>query len=376
MVSKMTNLLSTLHLNLRTLLSNLFSHLTSLFFSLLSLTHTLLIVLGFTRPNQWEPPTFLDSLLYSPLLHLTTNLYQTLLFLRGHPFHPPPHHSRIRVVCLSDTHSLRPPSIPRGDLLIHAGDLSATGTFDDLQDQISWLSSLPFRHKVVVGGNHDCFLDRASSIHRTRGQKEKRKLDWKGVVWLQDELTTLEFEDREVGGKRKLNIFGSGWVRRCGGDDFAFQYDDERPPWEGRIPVETDVLVTHCPPKGHRDLLLGCPSLLAELWKVKPKLHVFGHVHHGAGVESVFFDECQAAYEGLVLRTAAVEMSMLKRWFDFQGLKYALSVLRHGLRSVLWKWIMAGPGSNNGGVLVNAGVMKGNTGRLRKGRGTVKVVDL
>lgn len=195
-------------------------------------------------------------------------------------------------------------------------------------------------------------------------------------MWLQDELTTLEFEDREMGGKRKLNIFGSGWVRRCGGDDFAFQYDDERPPWEGRIPVETDVLVTHCPPKGHRDLLLGCPSLLAELWKVKPKLHVFGHVHHGAGVESVFFDECQAAYEGLVLRTAAVEMSMLKRWFDFQGLKYALSVLRYGLQSVLWKWIMAGPGSNNGGVLVNAGVMKGNTGRLRKGRGTVKVVDL
>ncbi|KAK4181909.1 Metallo-dependent phosphatase-like protein [Triangularia setosa] len=353
------------------LISNLTSNLHSLFYSLLVLCHI-------TRLNEWEPPTLLDALLLSPLLYLTTKLYYVILFLRGHPFHPPPHHSRIRVVCLSDTHSLRPSHIPQGDLLIHAGDLSATGIFDDLQDQINWISSLQgFKHKVVIAGNHDCFLDPNSSIHRG-GLKEKRKLDWKGVTYLQDELVTLDFEDRgEGGGRRKLNVFGSGWVPRCGGDDFAFQYDPaEKAPWEGRIPVETDVLVTHCPPKGHRDLLVGCPSLLSELWRVKPKLHVFGHVHHGAGVESVFFDECQAAYESLLLRTTMTDRNALKRWWDVQGFVDALNVVRYGLQSVLWKWIMAGPGSNNGGVLVNAGVMKGNTGRLRKGRRAVKVVDL
>ncbi|KAK4204096.1 Metallo-dependent phosphatase-like protein [Triangularia verruculosa] len=358
------------------LISKLFDSLLGLLYGLLSLLYSALVLLGITRPNEWEPPTLLDSLLFSPLLYLTTKLYHTFLFLRGHPFHPPPHHSRIRVVCLSDTHSLRPSHIPQGDLLIHAGDISATGTFDDLQDQINWLSSLPgFKHKVVIAGNHDCFLDPDSSIHRS-GPKEKRILNWKGLTYLQDELVTLEFDDREGGGKRKLNIYGSPWIPRCGGNDFAFQYLREKAPWEGKIPVETDVLVTHCPPKGHRDLHLGCPSLLSELWRVKPKVHVFGHVHHGAGVESLFFDECQAAYESLLLRTTAAEGNVWKRWWDVKGLGDALNVLRYGLQSVLWKWIMTGPGSNNGGVLVNAGVMKGNTGRLRKGRGVVRVVDL
>ncbi|KAK0735914.1 hypothetical protein B0T21DRAFT_402538 [Apiosordaria backusii] len=296
--------------NLSSRLIFLFQALLVLTHSLLVLTHSLLVLLKITRPNEWEPPTLLDSLFFSPLLYLTSKIYLLILFLRGQPFRPPPHHSPIRV------------------------------------------------HKVVIAGNHDCFLDPASSIHRA-GLKEKRKLDWKGVVWLQDELVTLEFDDRVGNGKRKLNVFGSSWVPRCGGDDFAFQYPHEKPPWEGKIPLETDVLITHCPPKGHLDLLLGCPALLSELWRVKPKLHVFGHIHHEAGVESVFFDECQASYESLLLRVVD-----------------ALNVLRYGLQSVLWKWIMAGPGSNNGGVLVNAGVMRGNTGRLRKGREVVKVVDL
>lgn len=53
------------------------------------------------------------------------------------------------------------------------------------------------------------------------------------------------------------------------------------------IPPDTDVLITHGPPWGHCDLTckgynVGCKDLLEEVRdRVKPKIHVFGHLHEG-----------------------------------------------------------------------------------------------
>lgn len=53
------------------------------------------------------------------------------------------------------------------------------------------------------------------------------------------------------------------------------------------IPDDTDILVTHTPPLGHGDLCCtgvraGCVELLSTVQKrVKPKYHVFGHIHEG-----------------------------------------------------------------------------------------------
>lgn len=54
------------------------------------------------------------------------------------------------------------------------------------------------------------------------------------------------------------------------------------------IPTDTDVLITHTPPMGHGDLVgyqnVGCADLLREVEdRIRPKLHVFGHVHEGYG---------------------------------------------------------------------------------------------
>lgn len=58
------------------------------------------------------------------------------------------------------------------------------------------------------------------------------------------------------------------------------------------------MLVTHGPPFGHLDLLRwGCRDLLRTLWRVRPRLHVFGHVHEGAGMELLSFDGLQRVYE-------------------------------------------------------------------------------
>ncbi|KAK4166035.1 putative rhamnogalacturonate lyase C [Cladorrhinum sp. PSN259] len=332
--------------------------------------NTFLVFLHLRRPSPWESPTLLDSLLSSPLNYSFTIIYHTILLLRGRPFHPPRDKPPIRVVCLSDTHALTlPPSaIPDGDLLIHCGDLTNDGTVEEIQAQVDWLESINgrYKYKVAVGGNHDGWLDK---IVRRKGlcggEAKGRKVDWKGIKYLEGELVTIEFE-----GRRKLNVFGKGDVPRCGGDEFAFQYDRDKHPWKGAIPDETDLLVTHGPPRHHRDLGLGCDGLLEEVWRVKPKLHVFGHTHWGNGREAVYFDECQRAYETLLSKPARGfiwDFIPSGRWKD------AFNILKFGMSSLLWKWIMLGPGSNNGGLMVNVAVMYGNTGKLKN---PVTVVDL
>ncbi|KAL2159792.1 hypothetical protein VTH06DRAFT_1925 [Thermothelomyces fergusii] len=344
-----------------------------------------LILLRLRRASPWDPRTPLDWLLASPLQWLTSLLYRhVLLPLRGRPFHPPSRYdggsssssssasgSRrrqrqrrrrpIRVVCLSDTHNLVPDArdIPDGDLLIHCGDLTVGGTAAEIQRQVDWLRGLGHRWKVVVGGNHDTWLDERERKQMVGGgegkEGEEGVVDWSGIEYLCDRAVELEFEDG-----RRLNVYGFGAVPRCG-EGFAFQYDRDKHPWQGRVPEETDVLVTHTPPAHHLDLGLGCAGLLDEVWRVKPKLHVFGHVHHGHGREAVYYDECQRAYESLMARPAAGPLRDLvsaARWRD------ALDVVRYGVASILWKWIMLGPGTNNGALMVNASLAAGNSGRL------------
>ncbi|KAK0714582.1 calcineurin-like phosphoesterase [Lasiosphaeris hirsuta] len=316
----------------------------------------LLTLLGLRRPSPWEPPTLLDALLASPLAWAVARLYAAILLLRGAPFRPPPGKPPIRVVCLSDTHGNRDVDVPDGDLLIHAGDLSGDGSAEGVQGMVDWLAGLPHAEKVLVAGNHDGWFDERLRVGT---------VDLRGARYLRGEMVTLEFK-----GGRRLNVYGDGAVPRCGGESHALQYDRDKHPWKGAIPDETDVLVTHTPPRFHRDLGLGCAGLLEEVWRVKPKLHVFGHVHWGHGRESVYYDECQKAYESLMARTwkgPIRDFLPCPAWLD------ALSVVWYGISSILWKWLMAGPGSNNGGLMVNASVMYGNTGKTSN---EVTVVDL
>jgi predicted phosphodiesterase len=185
------------------------------------------------RTSEWEPPTLVDSLLSSPLTMLATIVYQLLLSLRGRPFVPPATRAPIRLVCISDTHDLTLDAVPDGDVLIHAGDMSSRGTVADVQAQIDWLASLPHPHKVVVAGNHDeCLLPGA----------DRAGLDLRGVTYLENTSATLEFASG-----RRLNVFGTPYMD----------------PWPRvRVPMDTEVLVTHHPPVRGRNKREGarCPT--------------------------------------------------------------------------------------------------------------------
>lgn len=163
------------------------------------------------RKTIFDPPTALDLFLDSPLRWLIQALSSVILFLRGASYKPPKNKPKIRVVCISDTHT-NTPSIPHGDLLIHAGDLTNAGTVADIQKQLDWLASLPHREKIVIAGNHDSYFDPKSRRPEDKG----KKLNFRNLHYLQNEAITLKFK-----GGRKLNFYGAADIPKCGGSDFA-----------------------------------------------------------------------------------------------------------------------------------------------------------
>ncbi|KFH44000.1 rhamnogalacturonate lyase C-like protein [Hapsidospora chrysogenum ATCC 11550] len=320
-----------------------------------------LSLVGLRRRNQWEPPTILDHILSSAMTWLISIFYQLVLLLRGHPFHPPRTKPPVRVVCISDTHDQTVP-IPPGDILVHAGDLTNAGTAADIQVQLDWLKAQPHPVKVVVAGNHDSWFDVRSRPHEDI--KSGARVDLAGLMYLEGQLTVQEVKGRRIA------IFGAPDIPRCGPDSFAFQYTSDTHPWLSKIPPETDILVTHCPPKHHRDINLGCPHLLRELWRVRPRLHVFGHVHAGAGIEAAYWDDFQEAYERLLSRPRRGIWELVipgRIWLD------ALHVVYLGIESVLWKWLMSGPGSNHGSLLVNAAQMDAKSGKVKSRAWTIDI---
>ncbi|KAI1298911.1 calcineurin-like phosphoesterase [Xylaria venustula] len=313
----------------------------------------LLANLGLRRRLEWEPRTALDWLLEAPLQGLIYFLYPIILWLRGNPVKPPKNRIPIKIVFLSDTHDSIVQNVPRGDLLIHCGDLTNDGTAASIQKQVDWLDSLPHTHKVLVCGNHDSWFDLHSRTEEdTLG---RRSVDLKSLHYLERKSVTLSFK-----GGRRLNIYGAPDIPQCGGSEMAFQYTIDQHPWKETVPLDTDVLVTHAPPMLHRDLFLGCPGLLAEIWRKRPKIHVFGHVHWGRGIEAVYWDDCQKAYENLMLRKKRGLIDILLPNSGWIGV---LKVLCYAVKGILWHWFWLG-GASNGGVLINAAMQAGTSGKL------------
>ena len=177
----------------------------------------------------------------------------------------------IRLVAISDTHGLhRHLTIPDGDILVHAGDITGYGQVEQVADFNEWLGTLPHRHKIVIAGNHDfCFED----------QPVETAALLTNCIYLFDEAITLD----------GLYFYGTPWQPWF--FDWAFNLrrgSEIRAKWE-LIPPETDVLITHGPPLGYGDLTsrgeyVGCADLLESVRQKRPKLHIFGHIHEGYGM--------------------------------------------------------------------------------------------
>ncbi len=182
------------------------------------------------------------------------------------------------MVCISDTHGDHADvDLPAGDILIHAGDVTANGTEDEFARFLDWFSGQSFTHRVFIAGNHDSFLEEQPG-------RAQQLVAGTGVTYLNDSGCTL-------GGVR---FWGSPITPRfCNWSFMRDSGDDINRHWL-QIPDSTDVLITHGPARGILDQMhrtadeieqTGCPSLMARIQEVKPGYHVFGHIHRCYGQE-------------------------------------------------------------------------------------------
>jgi len=180
----------------------------------------------------------------------------------------------VRVVCMSDTHLVHERGeveVPDGDILVHTGDATHKGTPDEIRRFDDWYAAFPHRHKIFVAGNHDFGFERTP--------EEARALLDPSIVYLQDAEATLE----------GLRFYGSPWQPWF--MDWAFNLSrgpEIRAKWE-QVPAGIDVLLTHGPPQGIGDRLVGgeevgCADLFEEITtRIRPRLHVCGHIHEARG---------------------------------------------------------------------------------------------
>jgi Icc-related predicted phosphoesterase len=176
------------------------------------------------------------------------------------------------ITCVSDLHG-NFPDVSDGDLLIIAGDCTARDDEKSWKKFMEWAEILLEYDKIIlVGGNHDNALQ-------------------KGIVDLTPAIddylcdSGIEYEG--------LKIWGSPWTKTFSGMNpnckaFTVDTDEELAEKWAKIPEDTDILITHCPPFTYFDLTqegksVGSLSLAASTGRLNLKLHVFGHIHECGG---------------------------------------------------------------------------------------------
>ena len=183
---------------------------------------------------------------------------------------------------ISDTHAfhgLFPMHRFEGiDVTIHSGDCSnykdPYKNEQEVRNFIEWYKHVPVANKIYVAGNHD------TSIERRFISRED--FTDNGIIYLENEGIAID----------GINYWGSPHTPSFG--DWAFMKSRHKlhRVWEN-IPDDTDVLITHGPPKGILDLstdrqhnleMCGCNSLRKRVEKMNLKLMCFGHIHNSEGI--------------------------------------------------------------------------------------------
>jgi Icc-related predicted phosphoesterase len=178
----------------------------------------------------------------------------------------------MKILAISDTHGKHLPlNLPAADCLIHAGDVSNTGTEGQILSFLKWFERQDYKYKIFIAGNHDFWFEDAT-------KKDLEKMIPKNIIYLNDSGVNIE----------GINIWGSPvspWFY-----DWAFNRQrgaDIKKHWD-LIPTNTDILITHGPTFGILDRTtggqnVGCDDLAFAIKKIQPKVHICGHIHEAFG---------------------------------------------------------------------------------------------
>lgn len=182
------------------------------------------------------------------------------------------------VTVISDTHNKHKQlDLPGGDLILCAGDISSRGYKEEIKRFCKWYEPLPYDNCLFIAGNHD-FGFEDSPLECRELLKE-----FPGIDYLEDELILIGEEWQSY--EEKVKVYGSPWQPWFYNWAFNLPRNGEqlKERWSN-IPENTDILITHGPPYGILDRTpsgehVGCELLLERIKEIKPKIHVFGHIH-------------------------------------------------------------------------------------------------
>jgi len=164
-----------------------------------------------------------------------------------------------------------------------AGDFSMTGTRAEVQSFNIFLGNLPHKYKIVIAGNHDITFEedyydlKWQRFHQIKEQTGVKNL-LKNCIYLEDDMIDVE----------GIKIWGGPWQPTfC---DWAFNLDRGqklKEMWD-LIPVGVDIIMTHGPVHSFVDQTYsgqsaGCEELVKAIQRVKPIVHVSGHIHEAYG---------------------------------------------------------------------------------------------
>ena len=190
----------------------------------------------------------------------------------------------MRITLISDTHNYHKKitqDLPGGDLIIHAGDLTSRGYQHEIREFCKWYNELyKYDNKVFIAGNHDWgFQDQIEKTNEILAFYDK-------IDYIQDSLFMVGKEYQDM-----VQIYGTPWQPEF--YNWAFNLPKNGPELQEKwnmIPLGIDILVTHGPAHGilddvynNRGVPLGCELLRDTVKKVRPKIHVCGHIHTGHG---------------------------------------------------------------------------------------------
>ena len=203
----------------------------------------------------------------------------------------------MRVVLLSDTHNhdFTRLNLPDGDLLIHAGDWTNRGTIGELVRFNDYCGKAVEKYKYgiwVTPGNHDFLAQTATTL-------------------CENLLTNCNLMINERVTFDGINFWFSPYTPFFCNWAFMEEIDELATIWD-KIPDDTNVLITHGPPKNILDVTVddfmnvGCLELRKKIKRLPNlQLHAFGHIHSNYGklIESgVTFANVSSCDETYTLR--------------------------------------------------------------------------
>ena len=171
----------------------------------------------------------------------------------------------MKILHLSDTHGChhRLQNLPEADVVVHSGDFCMVGSEQEAIDFVNWFCDLPYRHKILICGNHDVCLYGAD------------------IDGLDDNVHYLCNSGIEIDG---LKFYGVPmFMGDCISDRQSRNY--------AKIPSDIDILITHSPAYGILDLddniNYGSEEILDRLTALNLKAHLFGHIYAQHGMKSL-----------------------------------------------------------------------------------------